>query len=168
MAMVLTPMRNPANHAAFLGELRQYAMRLHTREQAPREGKAAAPKPDKPVRIGDHGGPVWPACTGHACHGRSNRTLGHPCTLQWEPKLAGYMQFMAESKVVYDTFEELLAAGAQPYCERGWAGQTFWWPSPLCQGPLCCAGMWALCGCVLCLQDLWLRPLADNSKGVCR
>ncbi|KAL6770148.1 HMOX1 [Auxenochlorella protothecoides x Auxenochlorella symbiontica] len=71
----------PVADGSFLGELRQYAMRLHTREQAPREGKAAAPKPDKP----------------------------------WEPKLAGYMQFMAESKVVYDTFEELLAAGAQPY-----------------------------------------------------
>lgn len=44
--------------------------------------------------------------------------------LQWEPKLAGYMQFMAESKVVYDTFEELLADGSHNYCEWGhnWVG----------------------------------------------
>lgn len=50
IAMPLKLMNAPDEHAAFLGELRQYAMRLHTREQAPREGKAAAPKSDKPVR----------------------------------------------------------------------------------------------------------------------
>lgn len=31
-------------HTAFMDELRSYAMRLHTKEQAPREGQAAAPK----------------------------------------------------------------------------------------------------------------------------
>lgn len=36
--------------AAFLDELRQYAMKLHTREQAPAEGQAEAPKDQKPVR----------------------------------------------------------------------------------------------------------------------
>ena len=35
--------------ATFLDELRQYAMKLHTREQAPKEGKASAPKNQKPV-----------------------------------------------------------------------------------------------------------------------
>eukprot|EP00890_Picochlorum_soloecismus_P002508 jgi/Picsp_1/3258/NSC_06098-R1_heme oxygenase 1 len=33
---------------AFLDELRQYAMKLHTREQAPKEGQAKAPKNQKP------------------------------------------------------------------------------------------------------------------------
>jgi len=35
---------------AFLEELREYAMKLHTKEQAPAEGKAEAPKDRKPVR----------------------------------------------------------------------------------------------------------------------
>lgn len=34
---------------AFLDELRQYAMKLHTREQAPKEGQAKAPKQQKQV-----------------------------------------------------------------------------------------------------------------------
>jgi len=33
-----------------LEELRAYAMALHTREQAPREGKAASQKPQQAVR----------------------------------------------------------------------------------------------------------------------
>lgn len=40
--------------AAFLDELRAYAMKLHTREQAPREGKAEAPKPAQAVSVGCH------------------------------------------------------------------------------------------------------------------
>lgn len=35
--------------AAFLEELRAYAMALHTREQAPREGKAPSQKPQQAV-----------------------------------------------------------------------------------------------------------------------
>jgi hypothetical protein len=37
--------------AAFLEELRNYAMALHTREQAPREGKAPSQKPQRAVRF---------------------------------------------------------------------------------------------------------------------
>lgn len=40
--------------AAFLDELRKYAMKLHTREQAPAEGQAEAPKDQKPVRTSLH------------------------------------------------------------------------------------------------------------------
>jgi hypothetical protein len=36
--------------SAFLEELRAYAMALHTREQAPREGKASSQKPQQAVR----------------------------------------------------------------------------------------------------------------------
>lgn len=32
-----------------MDEMRAYAMKLHTREQAPREGKAEAPKQQQPV-----------------------------------------------------------------------------------------------------------------------
>ena len=35
--------------AAFLEELRDYSMKLHTKQQAPKEGKAAEPKQQKPV-----------------------------------------------------------------------------------------------------------------------
>jgi len=58
-----------------LDELRQYAMKLHTREQAPAEGQAEAAKEKKP----------------------------------FVPTKKGYLRFMEESKIVYDTFEEIVA-----------------------------------------------------------
>ena len=62
-------------HAEFLDELRQYAMKLHTREQAPAEGQAETAKEQKP----------------------------------FVPTKEGYLRFMEESKVVYDTFEDIVA-----------------------------------------------------------
>lgn len=50
-------------------------MKLHTREQAPAEGQAEAPKEKKP----------------------------------FVPTKKGYLRFMEESKIVYDTFEEIVA-----------------------------------------------------------
>lgn len=37
--------------AAFLQELREYSMQLHTKAQAPKEGKAKEPKQQRPVRL---------------------------------------------------------------------------------------------------------------------
>jgi hypothetical protein len=38
--------------AGFVGEMRAIAMKLHTKEQAPKEGKQPAPKPMMPVISG--------------------------------------------------------------------------------------------------------------------
>ena len=59
----------------FLGELRSYAMKLHTREQAPKEGQAEAPK-EQP---------------------------------KWEPTTECYLQYLVDSKCVYDTLEKAVA-----------------------------------------------------------
>lgn len=58
----------------FVGEMRAVAMKLHTREQAPKEGGIESPKPKQ----------------------------------EWAPTLWGYQQFLAESKVVYDAFEDVM------------------------------------------------------------
>jgi len=60
----------------FLGELRSYAMKLHTREQAPREGEASADKA-KPMK-------------------------------EWAPTREGYLQYLVDSKVVYDCLESIV------------------------------------------------------------
>lgn len=66
--------------AGFVGEMRSIAMKLHTREQAPKEGGIEAPKPMK----------------------------------AWAPTLNGYARFLAESKIVYQTFEDIMAGAGHP------------------------------------------------------
>jgi heme oxygenase len=56
-------------------------MKLHTRQQAPKEGKAEAPPNEKPVS-------------------------------KWSPTMAGYLQFLVDSKLVYATLEEIVAEHA--------------------------------------------------------
>lgn len=68
----------------FLEELRDYSMKLHTKQQAPKEGKAAEPKQQKP----------------------------------FSPTAKGFLSFMVESKVVYDTFEDIMQQGAVPYYKQ--------------------------------------------------
>ncbi|KAI8473643.1 MAG: heme oxygenase-like protein [Monoraphidium minutum] len=61
--------------------MRAVAMKLHTRDQAPKEGgQEAAPRP-------------MPT---------------------WEPTREGYVRFLAESRVVYAAFEEIMAASSHP------------------------------------------------------
>lgn len=38
--------------------------------------------------------------------------------LQMTPSLQGYLQFLAESKVVYDTFEDVLTDKRHPECKE--------------------------------------------------
>ncbi|KAG2492474.1 hypothetical protein HYH03_009139 [Edaphochlamys debaryana] len=59
----------------FIAEMRKVAMKLHTREQAPKEGGKEAPKQQGP----------------------------------WTPTRPGYLRFLTESKVVFDTFERIIA-----------------------------------------------------------
>jgi heme oxygenase len=65
--------------------MRFVAMKLHTREQAPKEGeKRAEPKPEQqPMR-------------------------------QWEPTKEKYLAFLVESKVMYEAMEEIVASGESP------------------------------------------------------
>eukprot|EP00879_Flechtneria_rotunda_P010934 GHRR01011425.1.p1 GENE.GHRR01011425.1~~GHRR01011425.1.p1 ORF type:complete len:268 (+),score=57.00 GHRR01011425.1:50-853(+) len=63
----------------FVGEMRRVAMKLHTKEQAPKEGGIEAPKQKR-----------------------------------MPPTLKGYQQFLAESKVVYETFEQIMQEAAYP------------------------------------------------------
>lgn len=64
----------------FVGEMRAIAMKMHTKEQAPKEGGIEAPKKQR----------------------------------VFAPTLAGYQQFLAESKVVYETFEDIMRDEAHP------------------------------------------------------
>ncbi|KAK9802931.1 hypothetical protein WJX73_009246 [Symbiochloris irregularis] len=70
----------PGEKKGFVEEMRMAAMRLHTRDQAPKDGSRPEEKPeDQPVR-------------------------------QWTPSRAGYLRFLAESKAVYDTLEQIVEA----------------------------------------------------------
>lgn len=48
---LLTIDRGHMGAAAFLEELRDYSMKLHTRSQAPKEGRAPEKKEQKPVSM---------------------------------------------------------------------------------------------------------------------
>jgi hypothetical protein len=39
------------------------------------------------------------------------------CCLQWAPTLNGYLQFLAESEVVYNAFESIMQEASHPECE---------------------------------------------------
>jgi len=90
-------------YAAFLDELRQYAMKLHTREQAPAEGQAEAPKEQKAVRV--YIVTVLFTLVSY---------IFVSFFLQFVPTKQGYLRFMEESKVVYDAFESIVAS--DPTC----------------------------------------------------
>lgn len=68
----------------FLEELRDYSMKLHTRSQAPKEGRAPEKKEQKP----------------------------------FAPTREGFLRFMVESKVVYDTFEDIMHQAPVEYYKQ--------------------------------------------------
>ena len=45
------------------------------------------------------------------------RAAAPPPAPQFAPTAKGFLSFMIESKVVYDTFEDIMQQGAVPYCE---------------------------------------------------
>lgn len=70
--------RRPGSHKGFVEEMRFVAMRLHTKEQAPKEGeKEARKEEERPVA-------------------------------QWTPTRQGYLNFLSESKKVYDCMERIM------------------------------------------------------------
>ena len=77
--------RRSGENKGFVEEMRFVAMKLHTREQAPKEGKKKAEKvpEQKPMA-------------------------------QWQPTKEGYLKFLVESKAVYDAMEAIVASNADP------------------------------------------------------
>ncbi|CAG9466504.1 unnamed protein product [Pedinophyceae sp. YPF-701] len=72
----------------FIAEMRTAAMKLHTREQAPKEGQKVAEKPaEQPVK-------------------------------KWTPTREGYLRFLVESKIVYDAIEDIIANSDHPDLQR--------------------------------------------------
>ena len=104
------------------------AMRLHTRDQAPKEGEREAaeqawkqvslvqqlPQPQECLPL-----LFWQAfmplkmC---ACFNTAKRCCA--CTLQWQPSREGYLRFLTESKEVYETLEGIVAEAHHPDCEH--------------------------------------------------
>lgn len=71
----------PGQKKGFVEEMRFVAMRLHTKDQAPKEGQQeAAPQPFQ----------------------------------KWQPTREGYLQFLAESKRLFETLEDVVAEASQP------------------------------------------------------
>jgi hypothetical protein len=129
--------------------MRAVAMKLHTKEQAPKEGGIEVPKPVKAVRgmhvqlqtaNGVHDsaglGPAYSATAAAgpcACKLLAAYTLTCSawaflqiliynlrvsfCCLQWAPTQQGYLQFLAESEVVYNAFESIMQEASHPECE---------------------------------------------------
>ncbi|KAL2925093.1 Heme oxygenase 1 chloroplastic [Bienertia sinuspersici] len=69
----------------FVEEMRSVAMKLHTKEQAPREGEKVAKGPEEKS----------PA--------------------KWDPTIEGYLKFLVDSKLVYDTMERIVQEAPVPY-----------------------------------------------------
>lgn len=67
----------PSANKGFVMEMRKVAMKLHTKEQAPKEGERKPP-------------PKMP---------------------KWNPTKEGYLQFLVESKAVYDCLETIMKEG---------------------------------------------------------
>jgi len=71
----------PGQRKGFVEEMRFVAMRLHTKDQAPKEGgQEAAPQPFQ----------------------------------KWQPTREGYLQFLAESRLLFQTLEDIMAQAPHP------------------------------------------------------
>ena len=101
------------------------AMKLHTKEQAPKEGqRAPEQKPMVQVRA-----PLRRRARARRCDDlalRSAAVAAPPdaprCArrrrAQWQPTKEGYLSFLIESKAVYDCMEGIVATDSNPICAR--------------------------------------------------
>jgi len=71
----------PATPGFINDVMRPYAMKLHTRAQAPKEGQAPAKEDSKPMR-------------------------------EWSPSVKGYLQFLVDSRALYQALEDAVATHA--------------------------------------------------------
>lgn len=79
--MALPSLRYFSAFGTFLEELRDYSMKLHTKSQAPKEGKAAEPKNQKPVGGG------WVTGWLDGCLAGAGSLLAHSPGLCWKTVL---------------------------------------------------------------------------------
>ena len=95
----------------FVEEMRFAAMKLHTREQAPKEGsRPETENPTPKVRP--------PPARMTLC--RATPSARHVLTVLAQastPTHEGYLQFLAESKKVYDTLEHIVEEASHPECK---------------------------------------------------
>lgn len=87
-------------------------MKLHTREQAPKEGAAKPAEKSKPMAQAREA-----ACA--LCRAQSPP--------QWKPTLDTYASFLAENKVLYDTIESLIASSSDPSRARHSCDTRVFW-----------------------------------------
>ena len=105
--------------------MRFVAMRLHTKDQAPKEGgQKAAEQPFQKVlrRNFMHCAPLCGDTAG-LCS-RCLLLLTGINILQWEPTREGYLRFLVESKTLFKTLEDIVAEASHPECERPSAQQA--------------------------------------------
>ena len=128
------------------------AMKLHTKDQAPKEGgKEAAKQPFQQVRQSMCGDQLQ-SCAGAQpdmhLQAAVNVGAGGPeskhrllsmsiSLMQWKPTKEGFLRFLVESKVVYDTIERVIQEAPRPECETPalraamlWGGLK-WYALPL-------------------------------------
>lgn len=74
----------PGEKKGFVEEMRFVAMKLHTKEQAPKEGEAKVSEEQQ------------------------------KSMMAWQPTREGYLQFLAESCVMYEALEGIMAEAADP------------------------------------------------------
>jgi hypothetical protein len=164
----------PGEKKGFVEEMRFVAMKLHTKEQAPKEGAQPADLCQTPTSVGEPlnkpgfrtppqqlGSNSRPTCgfrasfrtptmrgTRPAPLGRLGRERGAPCAaaadvggggggggevrageakvseeqqksmMDWKPTREGYLQFLAESCVMYEALEGIMADAADASCAR--------------------------------------------------
>ena len=95
--------------------MRLAAMKLHTRDQAPREGsRPESENPVQQVRVQTDCG-MSSHCQRHCGQVLTDNKVR---ALQWTPSRPGYLRFLAESKAVYDVFEQVVEEAPKPECDH--------------------------------------------------
>ena len=98
-------------------------MKLHTKEQAPKEGQRAPEQkpmvqvrapPRRPARSRRHDDLAL-RCAAVAPPPDASR-CAHLRHAQWQPTKEGYLSFLIESKAVYDCMEGIVAKDSNPIC----------------------------------------------------
>ena len=70
--------------------------------------------------------------------------------MQWKPTKEGFLRFLVESKVVYDTIERVIQEAPRPECEiPPLRAAMLWGHLKWCALPLAHHSFWALC-CFIC------------------
>eukprot|EP00976_Prorocentrum_cordatum_P069951 1179748-Prorocentrum_minimum.AAC.3 len=129
----------PGEKKGFVEEMRFVAMKLHTKEQAPKEGEAKpAPQPMKQFRRERTTAELITRITDAAPeHAHKPRIEGQVevVTLfllvgrmmhlaQWVPTREGYLQYLAESQIVYAAMEKIMKDAPVDSCEYPVFGLT--------------------------------------------